>query len=63
VDPPGGPEPDCQVLQAPSSPGEQLVLDIPGLSIGNTGEIQLTYGQLTTLIDDAVRHLTARTTA
>ena len=63
VDPPAADDPACQVLQAPSAPGEQLVLDIPGISIGNTGEIQLTYGQLTTLIDDAVRQLTARTTA
>jgi L-fuculose-phosphate aldolase len=63
VDPPAADDPACQVLQAPSAPGEQLVLDIPGISIGNTGEIQLTYGQLTTLIEDAVRQLTARTTA
>jgi L-fuculose-phosphate aldolase len=63
VDPPAGEDPGCQVLQAPSAPGEQLVLDIPGISIGNTGEIQLTYGQLTTLIEDAVRQLTARTHA
>jgi L-fuculose-phosphate aldolase len=63
VDPPAAEDAACQVLQAPSAPGAQLVLDIPGMSVGNTGEIQLTYGQLTTLIEDAVRHLTARTTA
>lgn len=66
VDPPEGLEgkdPECQVLQAPFAPGERLVLDRLGVSIGNTGEIQLTYGQLTTLIEDAVRQLTARTTA
>lgn len=63
VDPPAADDPACQVLQAPSAPGEQLVLDIPDIPIGNTGEIQLTYGQLTTLIEDAVRQLTARTTA
>ncbi len=63
VEPPAAGDPACQVLQAPSAPGEQLVLDIPGISIGNTGEIQLTYGQLTTLIEDAVRQLSARTTA
>ena len=63
VDPPAADDPACQVLQAPSAPGEKLVLDIPGISVGNTGEIQLTYGQLTTLIEDAVRQLTARTTA
>jgi len=60
---PGGKDPTCQVLQAPVAPGERLVLDRLGVAIGNTGEIQLTYGQLTTLIEDAVRHLTARTTA
>lgn len=63
VDPPAPDGPDCQVLQAPSVPGEQLVLDTQGILVGNTGEIQLTYGQLTTLIEDAVRHLTARTSA
>ena len=63
VDPPSTEDPGCQVLQAPSAPGEQLVLDTPGISIGNSGEVQLTYGELTTLIEDAVRHLTARTTA
>ena len=63
VDPPATEDPGCQVLQAPSAPGEQLVLDTPGISIGNSGEVQLTYGELTTLIEDAVRHLTARTTA
>jgi L-fuculose-phosphate aldolase len=63
VDPPTNEDPGCQVLQAPSAPGEQLVLDTPGISIGNSGEVQLTYGELTTLIEDAVRHLTARTTA
>jgi hypothetical protein len=63
VDPPAVDDPACQVLQAPVAPGQQLVLDIPGITVGNTGEIQLTYGQLTTLIEDAVRQLTARTTA
>jgi len=63
VDPSPGEDQACQVLQAPSVPGEQLVLDTPGVLVGNTGEIQLTYGQLTTLIEDAVRHLTARTNA
>lgn len=70
-DPPAGVDPSCQVVVAPSSPGERLVLDTAFLAdvadeqvpIGNGGEIQLTYGQLTTLIEDAVRHLTARTTA
>jgi L-fuculose-phosphate aldolase len=65
VDPAATAEAACQVLQAPSVPGEQLVLDVPHqnstISIGNPGAVQLTYGQLTTLIEDAVRHLTART--
>ena len=67
TDPPPGDDPGCQVLQAPSAPGEQLVLDtsVAGgrVTVGNTGEIQLTYGELTTLIEGAVRHLTARTMA
>ena len=67
VDPPPGADPECQVLQAPSSPGERLVLDtsVGGgrVTVGNTGEIQLTYAELTTLIEGAVRHLTARTVA
>jgi L-fuculose-phosphate aldolase len=67
VDPAPGSDADCQVLQAPSAPGERLVADATvgqgRVSIGNTGEIQLTYGELTALIDGAVRHLTARTTA
>lgn len=71
VDPSAGPDPSCQVVVAPSAPGERLVPDTSFLAgiaggqtaIGNGGEIQLTYGELTTLIEDAVRHLTARTTA
>jgi len=71
VDPQAGPDPSCQVVVAPSAPGERLVPDTSFLAgiagghaaIGNGGEIQLTYGELTTLIEDAVRHLTARTTA
>jgi L-fuculose-phosphate aldolase len=61
----------CQVVVAPSSPGERLVPDTSFLAdvaggrvpVGNGGEIQLTYRELTTLIEDAVRHLTARTMA
>ncbi len=66
-DPASGDDPPCQVLQAPSAPGERLVLDAAvgraRVAIGNTGEIQLTYAELTTLIEGAVRHLTARTMA
>ncbi len=41
---------DCQVVQAPSAPGRQLVPDAGG-------EIRLTYRELTSLIEDAVRNL------
>jgi L-fuculose-phosphate aldolase len=66
-DEPSNEEPDCQVLQAPSAPGERLVPDTSvgtgRVAVGNSGEIQLTYAELTTLIEGAVRHLTARTMA
>jgi L-fuculose-phosphate aldolase len=63
----------CQVVVAPSAPGEQLVLNTdvtvapearasfePGeaVEVGTDGGIRLTYGQLTALIDEAVRQLT-----
>jgi L-fuculose-phosphate aldolase len=52
----------CQVVFAPSSPGDRLVPDTSvaqgaGVSVGTGGEIRLTYAQLTALIDDAVRQL------
>lgn len=46
VDPPAADHPACQAVVAG--------VDEP---VGNRGEIQLTYGQLTTLIDEAVRQL------
>jgi L-fuculose-phosphate aldolase len=54
----------CQVLFAPSAPGERLVPDTSvahgaGAPVGTTGEIRLTYAQLTALIDEAVRQVTA----
>lgn len=52
VDPPADTETACQVVVAGS--------EVP---IGNHGEIQLTYGQLTTLIDEAVRQLSQRHTS
>ncbi len=52
VDPPADTEAACQVVVAGS--------EVP---IGNHGEIQLTYGQLTTLIDEAVRQLSQRHTS
>lgn len=54
---------DCQVVEAPSSPGQRLVPDTPTLPpaaqerLGTSGEIRLTYGQLTALIDEAVRQI------
>jgi len=48
---PGSTDPvDCQVVQAPSVPGKRLVADADG-------KIRLTYGELTSLIEDAVRNL------
>jgi L-fuculose-phosphate aldolase len=49
---------ECQVVIAPSSPGERLVADTPHagrVSIGTSGEIRLTYAELEALIDEAVR--------
>jgi L-fuculose-phosphate aldolase len=57
-------DPTCQVIVAPSSPGARLVPDTSvasaasgRVSVGTGGEIRLTYGQLTALVDDAVRQL------
>ena len=61
--PPAGADPNCQVVVAPSAPGEQLVPpsaqgSFDGL-IGTDGEIRLTYGQLTALIDEVVKQVGA----
>ena len=53
---------DCQVVQAPSSPGQRLVPDraafLPGgADVPADTEIRLTYGELMALIEDAVRSL------
>jgi L-fuculose-phosphate aldolase len=50
----------CQIVEAPSSPHQRLVPDTPALPpspepAGTGGEIRLTYGELTALIDEAVR--------
>ncbi len=49
----------CQVLEAPISTTERLVLNVPTppQGTGPDGEIRLTYRQLTDLIADAVRGL------
>ena len=53
----------CQTLEAPSAPGQQLVDDSlpqqqedPDLEDGN-GEIRLTYRELASVVEDAVRRL------
>src|SRR5919107_4773920 len=73
TDPQSGPAADCQVVQAPSAPGQRLVPDYaafpddlaalvarrshsPG-SVPADREIRLTYGELTALIEDALRNL------
>jgi len=53
---------DCQVIQAPSSPGQRLVPDRAVFPVGRAGvpgdtEIRLTYSELTALIEDAVKNL------
>ena len=51
-------DPSCQVVVAPSAPGERLVSDTSITpAAGTRGEIRLTYAELTTLIDDVVRAL------
>jgi L-fuculose-phosphate aldolase len=66
----GVPEPaspaDCQVVQAPSSPGARLVADVIQRNDGDRdhrfggsdeAEIRLTYRELSQLIEDAIRSL------
>lgn len=55
-------DPSCQIVVAPSAPGDRLVPDTSVAQgatsvVGTGGEIRLTYAQLTTLIDDAVRQV------
>ena len=58
-------DPSCQVVFAPSSPHAQLVPDAAlaprpaRIVVGTDGTVRLTYGQLTALVDEAVRHLAA----
>jgi L-fuculose-phosphate aldolase len=56
-------DPTCQVVVAPSAPGDRLVPDTsvaqpPPATVGTGGEIRLTYAQLTALIDEAVKQVT-----
>ena len=59
ADPADAKDVTCQVLQAPSSPGERLVPDdvVRAMRTSADGKIQLTYRELTALIEDAVRAL------
>ena len=51
----GGQTPaECQVVLAPSAPGERLV---PSARVDDDEELRLTYRDLTALIEDAVRQL------
>jgi hypothetical protein len=48
-------DPSCQVIIAPSAPGERLVADTDVSSVAGTrGEIRLTYAELATLVDEVV---------
>jgi L-fuculose-phosphate aldolase len=73
ADPPPPDATDCQVVQAPSSPGQRLVPERAAFpddfaaaigrrsqtagSVPADTEIRLTYSELTALIEDAVRNL------
>ena len=48
-----GSQADCQVVFAPASPSRL----VPGGPVGADEEIRLTYGELTALIEDAIRNL------
>ena len=60
---PADADPNCQVLYAPSAPGERLVPDTnvagarTSVPVGTRGEIRLTYAELQALVDDAVKLL------
>jgi L-fuculose-phosphate aldolase len=58
ADPVPGTPADCQVVQAPSAPGQRLVPDYAAFpKVPADREIRLTYGELTALIEDAVKNL------
>jgi L-fuculose-phosphate aldolase len=55
-----GPGAACQPVEAPVSaarlvPDTPVLPPVPGAPLGTSGEIRLTYGQLTALIDEAVK--------
>lgn len=57
-----GPDAACQPVEAPVSaarlvPDTPVLPPAPGAPLGTDGEIRLTYGQLTALIDEAVRRV------
>jgi hypothetical protein len=56
-----GDQANCQVLEAPDSPDERLVPDdsFTAGRVSGSGEIRLTYGELTALIADAIRAVKA----
>lgn len=59
----GTTDPSCQVLQSADVPGARLVPDTSvaggaGIAVGTDGEIQLTYDQLTALVEEAVKQIT-----
>jgi L-fuculose-phosphate aldolase len=50
-------DPGCQVIVAPTAPGERLVSDTrvaPTISVGMSDEIRLTYAELTALVNEVV---------
>ncbi len=54
---------NCQTVRAADAPGERLVADTSvagsaGIAVGTGGEIQLTYDQLTALVEAAVKQIT-----
>lgn len=59
---PGQLDPHCQTVQAVDAPGARLVADTSvgggGITVGTGGEIQLTYDQLTALVEAAVKQIT-----
>jgi L-fuculose-phosphate aldolase len=56
---PGAPavDPNCQVIVAPSAPGERLVPETAIEPSSSGSEIRLTYAQLTTLVEEVVTEI------